>query len=250
MRIIDYTVTVRPQHRLVQVETFRLATSLLDHRLAPARQLAQLYHQRCRIENGFAELRNRLRGAGFILRSKTPELICEEIYALLTVYQALSALKVHAAEQGEVDPDRISFTTTVQLARLKTAGQAAASPQILRAARLEVVQELLNDRLPPRRDRRCQRLKKPPRNTSNPNAGMNRALPAASATHSMSGGTQDTYPHLRKHPKSPALLGRGTFCSPDHLLDSPLRENTRLMLVEVAPSPGSRLCPGGPFALL
>ncbi|MFD1277569.1 IS4 family transposase [Streptomyces kaempferi] len=142
---------------LPQTEKFRLATSLLDHRQVPARQLDRLYHHRWEIENGFAELKNRLRVAGFILRSKTPELICQEIYALLTVYQALRSLKVHAAEQGEVDPDRISFTTTVQLARLTTAGRTAASPQVLCAARLEVVQELLNDLLPPRRDRRCQR---------------------------------------------------------------------------------------------
>ncbi|MGW1507526.1 IS4 family transposase, partial [Streptomyces mirabilis] len=150
VRIIDYTITVRSQDRPPQAEKFRLATSLLDHRQAPARQLARLYHQHWEIENGFAELKNRLRGAGFILRSKTPELICQEI---------------HAAETGEVDPDRISFTTTVQLARLTTAGQTAANPQALCAARLEAVQELLNDLLPSRRDRRCQRLKKPPRNT-------------------------------------------------------------------------------------
>ncbi|MEU1276577.1 IS4 family transposase [Streptomyces sp. NPDC005799] len=50
VRIVDYTVTVRPQHGPVQVEKFRLATSLLDHRHAPARQLAQLYHQRWAIE--------------------------------------------------------------------------------------------------------------------------------------------------------------------------------------------------------
>ncbi|MFE3830465.1 IS4 family transposase [Streptomyces sp. NPDC059092] len=165
VRIIDCTVTVRSQDVPPHTEKFRLATSLLDHRQASARQLAQLYHQRWEIENGFAELKNRLRGAGFILRSKTPELICREIYALLTVYQALSALKVHAAEQGEVDPDRISFTTTVQLARCTTAGQTAANPQDLCAVRLEVVQELHNDLLPSRRDRRCQQLKKPPRNT-------------------------------------------------------------------------------------
>ncbi|GAA0665177.1 hypothetical protein GCM10009535_51150 [Streptomyces thermocarboxydovorans] len=96
----------RPQDRPAQAEKFRLATSPLDHRHAPARQLAQLYHQRREIENGFAELKNRLRGAGFILRSKTPELVCQEIYALLTVYQAVCALKAHAAEQGEVDPER------------------------------------------------------------------------------------------------------------------------------------------------
>ncbi|MFI6440055.1 transposase [Streptomyces sp. NPDC050759] len=66
MRIIDYTVTVRSQDGPPQVGKFRLATSLLDHRQATARQLAQLYHQRWEIENGFAELKNRLRGAGFI----------------------------------------------------------------------------------------------------------------------------------------------------------------------------------------
>ncbi|MER6975508.1 hypothetical protein [Streptomyces carpinensis] len=41
----------------------------------------QLYHERREIENGLAELKNRLRGASFILRSKTPELVCQEIYA-------------------------------------------------------------------------------------------------------------------------------------------------------------------------
>lgn len=62
-------------------------------------------------------------------------------------------------------PTGSPFTATVQLARLTTAGQTAANPQILCATRLEAVQELLNNLLPSRRDRRCQRLKKPPRNT-------------------------------------------------------------------------------------
>ncbi|MFH9983780.1 hypothetical protein ACH4ND_32100 [Streptomyces sp. NPDC017179] len=34
-RVIDYTVTVRPQHGPVRAEKSRLATSLLDHRQAP-----------------------------------------------------------------------------------------------------------------------------------------------------------------------------------------------------------------------
>ncbi|MFJ8391012.1 transposase [Streptomyces sp. NPDC094438] len=57
--------------------------------LAPARQLAMIYHERWEIENSYAELKNRLRGAAFILRSRAPELIRQEVYALLTVYQAL-----------------------------------------------------------------------------------------------------------------------------------------------------------------
>ncbi|MFE7397640.1 hypothetical protein [Streptomyces sp. NPDC057557] len=78
--------------------------------------------------NGFAELKNRLRGAGFILRSKAPELVCQEICALLTVCQALCALQMRTAGHGGTGPDRISFTVTVQAARLAVAAQAAAEP--------------------------------------------------------------------------------------------------------------------------
>ncbi|WP_052270302.1 IS4 family transposase [Streptomyces sp. MUSC 125] len=165
VRIIEYTVTIRPQAGLPRTETFRLVTSLLDPKLAPVRQLATAYHQRCEIENGFAELKNRLRGAGFILRSRAPELICQEIYALLTVYQALCALQTRAAEHGGTDPDRISFTITVQLARLAVAAQAAADATVLDSARHEVITELLAALLPTRRHRQCQRIKKPSKNT-------------------------------------------------------------------------------------
>ncbi|MFF3460686.1 IS4 family transposase [Streptomyces sp. NPDC002730] len=103
VRIIEYTA-IRPQACPPRTETFRLVTSLLGHRLAPAHQLATAYHQRWEIENGFAELKNRLRGAGFILRSKAPEPICQGINALLTVYQALCALQTRAAEHGGTDP--------------------------------------------------------------------------------------------------------------------------------------------------
>jgi hypothetical protein len=72
-----------------------------------------------------------------------PELIGQEIYALLTVYQALCALEAHAAEQDGVGPDRISFTATVQLARLTTAGQSAANPRVLCAAASAVPRTLL-----------------------------------------------------------------------------------------------------------
>ncbi|MFJ8391011.1 hypothetical protein ACIQ9Q_42440 [Streptomyces sp. NPDC094438] len=54
-------------------------------------------------------------------------------------------LEVHAAEQAGIDPDRISFTVTVQLARLKVVAQAASDVTILHATRLEVIRELLDD---------------------------------------------------------------------------------------------------------
>jgi hypothetical protein len=53
----------------------------------------------------------------------------------------------------------------VQLARLAVAAQAAADVTTLNTARREVTTELLAALLPPRRNRQCQRIKKPTKNT-------------------------------------------------------------------------------------
>ena len=99
VRIIEYTVTVRGADGTTRIESFRLVTTLLDHERAPAAKLAALYHQRWESENGYAELKTRLRGAAFILRSRSPDLVCQELFAFLTVYQALCALKAEAADR-------------------------------------------------------------------------------------------------------------------------------------------------------
>jgi hypothetical protein len=56
---------------------------------APARQLAAAYHERWEMENGYGELKSRLRRAEFTLRSRTLDLACQELYAFLVIYQAL-----------------------------------------------------------------------------------------------------------------------------------------------------------------
>ena len=63
-------------------------STLLDHQPAPAAELATLYHERWESENSYAELKTRHRGAAFILRSRSPELVRQELIAFLTVYQA------------------------------------------------------------------------------------------------------------------------------------------------------------------
>ena len=74
MRVIEY--------RLEGVEgaepLYRLATTILDHELAPAAELAALYHERWEIETAFDELKTHLRGADIVLRSKTPDLVRQE----------------------------------------------------------------------------------------------------------------------------------------------------------------------------
>jgi hypothetical protein len=165
VRIIEYTVTVTGSGGGTRTEPFRLATTLLDHEQAPAAQVAAAYHQRWEIENSYGELKTRLRGASFILRSKSPELVCQELFAFLTVYQALCALKTEAAATAGIDPDRISFTVTVRIARDHASNQPAITTRSLSQARSHAIRDILDDLLPRRRSRQCERVKKPPKNT-------------------------------------------------------------------------------------
>ena len=105
--------------------------------------------------------KTRLRGASFILRSRSPELVRQELFAFLTVYQALCALKAEAARTAGIDPDRISFTVTVRIAR----DHASSSTPGLSQARGQAIRDIHRDQLPARRDRQCKRVKKPPKNT-------------------------------------------------------------------------------------
>lgn len=161
VRIIEYTVTVEDRGGGTRTEPFRLVTTLLDHEQAPAPQVAAVYHQRWEIENSYSELKTRLRGASFILRSRSPELVRQELFAFLTVYQALCALKAEAAQAAGIDPDRISFTVTVRVAR----DHASAARPGLSPARQQAIRDILGDLLPRRRNRQCERARKPPKNT-------------------------------------------------------------------------------------
>ncbi|MBB5774504.1 IS4 family transposase [Nonomuraea jabiensis] len=144
VRVIDYSITIGNAGGHVRTEHLRLITSLLDPNLAPADQLAALYHQRWEAEGGYAELKTHLRGAGRVLRSHTPDGIRQEIYAFLIVYQALCTAEAHAAATAGLDPDRISFTITLRAAR-----RSATVPTTWR----DFAHHLLADLLPARRDR-------------------------------------------------------------------------------------------------
>lgn len=160
IRVIEYTVTVTCADGTTRVENYRLITTLLDHEHAPAEALAAAYHERWESEIGFSELKNRLRGAGFILRSKSPELIRQELYAFLITYQALCRLRFAAAHTGDLDCDHISFTVTIRTVR-DHIGRPAPDAE----ARQHAITDILGDLLPRRRHRSYPRTKKPPKNT-------------------------------------------------------------------------------------
>jgi hypothetical protein len=98
---------------------YRLVTSILDHKEAPAEELAALYQERWEIESALDELKTHLRGSKIVLRSKTPDLVRQEFYGLLMAHYAIRGLMHEAALKVAEDPDHLSFIHTVRVLRRK-----------------------------------------------------------------------------------------------------------------------------------
>lgn len=108
---------------------YRLVTSLLDPRKAPASQLAALYHERWEIETAFDELKTHLKGARVVLRSKRPDLVEQEFYGLMMAHFALRGLMHEAARENQEDPDQLSYVHAVRVVRRKLGLINAFSPE-------------------------------------------------------------------------------------------------------------------------
>jgi hypothetical protein len=89
------------------------------------------------------------------------------------------ALKAEAARYAGIDPDRISFTVTVRIAR-----DHAAAIRPSGQGRNHAILDILADLLPTRRSRQCERVKKPPRNTF-PARKRGETPPASNASYAI-----------------------------------------------------------------
>ena len=125
VRVIDYTLhdsATPPQ------DSYRLVTNILDPEQAPALELAALYHERWEIEGVFDEFKTHLRANSTVLRSKTPDLVLQELWGLLLAHFAIRQLMAQAAWPRGLDPDRLSFTHAVRVIKRKMPQAAAVPP--------------------------------------------------------------------------------------------------------------------------
>lgn len=137
-QVVEFTVTAAGDDGTARTSRYRLLTTLLDCRQAPAAELAAAYARRWAVETCFAELKARLRGPGRVLRSRTPDLALQETWAYLTAYQAVRALIARTAAGTSLDPARLSFTTALNAVRASAGlrpadALAAAEGQLLAA---------------------------------------------------------------------------------------------------------------------
>ena len=116
VRIIAASVTVTCHDGATYGGSYRLATTLLDHRAYPAGALIALYHERWEHEVAYLALRHTLL-AGRVLRSRDPAGLEQEMWALLALYQALRiAITDAVATVPGTDPDRASYQIAAETA--------------------------------------------------------------------------------------------------------------------------------------
>jgi hypothetical protein len=127
VRVIEYRVAGHAGQSATS-ETYRLITNILDGEQASAAELAGAYHQRWELESAFKEIEIYLR-AGHGIRSKTPELVRQEVWGLFLTHYAIRAFMTEAADTVEMDSDRISFTRSLHIVRRRITDPAVFSPQ-------------------------------------------------------------------------------------------------------------------------
>ena len=161
VRIITADITVTCADGTRYTASYRLVTTLVDPRRHPAAALIALYHERWEHEIAYLALRHTLL-QGRVLRSADPNGLRQEMWALLTVYQALRIAMVDAVETVPgTDPDRASFATALETAKdllVRAENVITADDDLVG----RIGRAILDDLHPPRRPRTSVRKVKSP----------------------------------------------------------------------------------------
>ncbi len=158
LRLIEAEITIATSEG-TQTGRYRLLTSMVNPRRYPAGQVVALYHQRWEIESAYGELKSSLLRRR-VLRAKHPSLVDQEVWALLTLYQAIR-IAIADAVLGEVVTElQASFTIALESAR----DQVIRAENILDDERIDlkglIGQQVLANPLPDRRLRTAPRVVK------------------------------------------------------------------------------------------
>jgi hypothetical protein len=110
VRVIEYTVHATPGGGEEESsEVFALVTDLLDPEAHPALDLACAYPMRWGCETVIGHHKTDMGEGMPTLRSKDPEGVAQEMWALFAVYQAIHTLIGAAVDATGIPPEKISF---------------------------------------------------------------------------------------------------------------------------------------------
>jgi hypothetical protein len=131
VRVVEYSL---PASQQAQSTRYRLVTSLLDPKTAPALELAALYHQRWQVEAVFDELKTHLAQRRRVLRSKTAELVRQEFYGWVLAHYAVRWLMHQGAQRHRLAHAQLSFASHVQLFKRSQPRSGAFPPSAAQKA--------------------------------------------------------------------------------------------------------------------
>jgi hypothetical protein len=118
-------IRFRVSQRGYRTREIIVATTLLDAKQYSKDDIAELYHQRWRVELDIRDIKQTLKMD--ILRGKTPEMLRREIWAHLLAYNLIRQVMAQAARQKGLSPRQISFAGAKQtLDAFRVALQASA----------------------------------------------------------------------------------------------------------------------------
>ena len=110
VRVIEYTVHTTAEDGAGETsEVFALVTDLLDAEEYPALDLACCYPDRWGCETVIGHHKTDMGEGQPVLRSKDPEGVMQEMWALFAVYQAICKIIGIAVNTAGIPPARISF---------------------------------------------------------------------------------------------------------------------------------------------
>jgi hypothetical protein len=124
VRVVEYQIT----DRQTADAPYRLITSITDWQPAISADLAAAYHHRWEFELALDEIETHQIAHSRVLRSKSPEMIRQEIWGILLAHYAVRTLMAEAAHDADIDPDRLSFMRSLQVVRREADGSAGFPP--------------------------------------------------------------------------------------------------------------------------
>ena len=155
VRMVRFTLQI-PGYRTRSVT---LITTLLDPKLYPAAELAQLYARRWRIELWFRDIKTSM--GMETLRCLSPKMVHKELEMFFMAYNFIRCLIADAAQVHDVAIERLSFKGTVDSVRQFSAAIAQARSQKKTNQLFARLLELMaKDKVPERPGRREPRAVK------------------------------------------------------------------------------------------
>jgi hypothetical protein len=160
--MIVRSIRLRLQRPGFRTRELTLVTTLPDDQLYPVQELAEVYFERWRLEMCLDDLKTALGMEK--LNCRTPALVQKELMVFLIAHNFIRWIMGQAAQQGEVQLERISFTGTldafrqwsVALALVRGPGKLSKQKRLWR----ELLQILAADLVPERPGRQEPRAVK------------------------------------------------------------------------------------------